>query len=75
MFYNSFFKLGSLVILQSRYRSLLCCIYILIPVVACKEISLEGNAKKSKYMVMSQEQYARQNYNLKIGNKSFERMG
>jgi hypothetical protein len=28
--------------------------------------------KKTKYMVMSQDQHAEQNHNLKIGNKSFE---
>ena len=38
----------------------------------CKEIGLEVNAEKTKYMVMSQEQNAGQNHNIKIGNKSLE---
>jgi hypothetical protein len=32
------------------------------------------NAKKTKYMVMSQEQNAGQNSNVKTGNKPFEMM-
>jgi hypothetical protein len=40
----------------------------------CKEIGLEVNAEKTKYMVMSQEQNAGQNHNIKIGNKSLERV-
>ena len=43
-------------------------------VVASKETSVEENAKKTKYMVMSQDQHAGQNHNIKIGNKSFERV-
>ena len=42
--------------------------------VASKEIGLGVNAEKTKYMVMSRDQHARQNHNIKIGNKSFERV-
>jgi hypothetical protein len=41
-------------------------------VIANKEIGLELNAKKTKYMVMSRDQNAGQNGNTHIGNKSFE---
>jgi hypothetical protein len=55
------------------------CIYVLKKnteslVVASKEIDLEVNAEKTKYMVMSRDQNAGQNHNIKIENKSFERM-
>jgi hypothetical protein len=43
-------------------------------VIASKEIGLEVNAEKTKYMVMSQNQNARQNHNIKIDDKSFERV-
>jgi hypothetical protein len=43
-------------------------------VVASKEIGLEVNAKKTKYMVMSGDQNAGQNHNINIDNKSFERL-
>jgi hypothetical protein len=43
-------------------------------VVATKEIGLEVNAEKTKYIVMSRDQHAGQNHNIKIGNKSFERV-
>jgi hypothetical protein len=43
-------------------------------VVASKEISLEVNAEKTKYMVMSRNQNAGQNHKIKIDNKSFERV-
>jgi hypothetical protein len=43
-------------------------------VVASKEIGLEVNAEKTKYMVMSRDQNAGQNHNIKIDNKSFERL-
>jgi hypothetical protein len=43
-------------------------------VVAIKEIGLEVNAEKSKYMVMSGDQNAGQNDNIKLDNKSFERV-
>jgi hypothetical protein len=41
-------------------------------VVASKEIGLEVNAEKTKYMVMSRNQNAGQNFIIKIDNKSFE---
>jgi hypothetical protein len=43
-------------------------------VVARKEIGLEVNAEKTKYMVMSRDQNAGQNDNIKLDNKSFERV-
>ena len=43
-------------------------------VVTSKEIGLEVNAEKSKYMVMFRDQNARQNHNIKSDNKSFERV-
>jgi hypothetical protein len=43
-------------------------------VVTGKEISLEVNAEKTKYMVLSQDQNVGQNHNIKIHNKSFERV-
>jgi hypothetical protein len=43
-------------------------------VVASKEIGLEVNAEKTKYMVMSRDQNVRQNHNIKLDNKSFERV-
>jgi sorting nexin-29 len=43
-------------------------------VFASKEIGLEVNTEKTKYMVMSRDQNAGQNYNIKIDNKSFERV-
>ena len=42
-------------------------------VVANKEIGLEVNAGKIKYMVVSQDQNARQNHSIKMYNKFFER--
>jgi len=39
-----------------------------------KEIDVEVNAEKTKYMVMSQDQHARQNHDAKIENKFFERV-
>jgi len=41
---------------------------------SCKETGLEANAEKTKYMIMSQGKNARQNLNIKIDNKSFERV-
>jgi hypothetical protein len=41
-------------------------------VVASKEIGLEVNAEKTKYMAMSRDQNAGQNHNIKIDNKSFD---
>jgi hypothetical protein len=43
-------------------------------VVAGRDIGLEVNARKTKYMVMSRDQNAGQTHNIKIGNKSFERV-
>jgi sorting nexin-29 len=43
-------------------------------VIASKEIGLEVNAEKTKYMVMSQNQNAGHNHNIIIDNKSFERV-
>jgi hypothetical protein len=42
--------------------------------IASKEIDLEVNAEKTKYMAMSYEQNAGKNHNIKVGNKSFERV-
>jgi hypothetical protein len=41
-------------------------------VVAIKEIGLEVNADKTKYMVMSQDQNAGRSHNIKNDNSSFE---
>jgi hypothetical protein len=41
-------------------------------VTASKEIGLEVNAEKTKYMVMSRDQNAGQNGYIQIGNESFE---
>ena len=41
-------------------------------VIASKEIGLEVNAEKTKYMVMSRDQNGRKNGNIQTGNKSFE---
>jgi hypothetical protein len=41
-------------------------------IVASKEVGLELNADKTKYMVMSQNQNAGQSHNMKIDNRSFE---
>jgi hypothetical protein len=41
-------------------------------VIAGKEICLEVNAEKTKYMVMFWDQNAGQNINTQIGSKSFE---
>jgi sorting nexin-29 len=43
-------------------------------VVASKETGLEANVEKTKYMVMSRGQNAGHNHNIKIDNKSFERV-
>ena len=43
-------------------------------VVTSNEIGVEENGKKTKSMVMSQDQHAGQNHNIQIGNKSFERV-
>ena len=41
---------------------------------ASKEIGLEVNTNETKYMVMSWDQNAGQNHNIKIDTKSFERV-
>ena len=43
-------------------------------VVATKEIGLEVNADKTKYMVMSRDQNAGGSHSMKIDNRSFERV-
>jgi hypothetical protein len=40
--------------------------------IASKEIGLEVNAEKTKYMAMSRDQNAEKDNSLKVGNKSFE---
>ena len=44
------------------------------PVVATKEIGLEVNADKTKYMIMSQDQNAGQSHSTKIDNSFIERV-
>jgi hypothetical protein len=39
---------------------------------ASKEIGLEVNTEKTKYMLLSHHQNAGQNHDIKIGNKCFE---
>jgi hypothetical protein len=41
---------------------------------ASKEVHLDVNAEKTKYMLVSRDQNAGQNREIKIGNKSFENM-
>jgi hypothetical protein len=41
---------------------------------ASNEIGLEVNADKTKYMVMSRDQYAGRSHSMKIGNGFFERV-
>jgi len=43
-------------------------------IVASKEIGLEVNADKTKYMVMSGVQNARRSHNMKVDNRPFERV-
>jgi hypothetical protein len=43
-------------------------------VVARKETGLEVNADKTKYMVMSRDQNAGRNHNMKVDNRFFERV-
>jgi hypothetical protein len=39
---------------------------------ASKEVGLEVNTEKTKYMLLSHHQNAGQNHNIKIGDRSFE---
>jgi len=41
--------------------------------VGSKEIGLEVNADKTRYLVMSQDQNARRSHSIEIDNSSFER--
>jgi len=43
-------------------------------VVASKQIGLEVNADKTKYMVMSRDQNAERSHSMKTDNSSFERV-
>jgi len=43
-------------------------------IVASKEIGLEVNADKTKYMIMSRDQNGGQIHSMKIDNSSFERV-
>jgi len=43
-------------------------------VVASKEVGLEVDADKTKYMIMSRDQSAGRSHNIKIDNSSFERV-
>jgi hypothetical protein len=43
-------------------------------IAASKEIGLEVNTDKTMYMVMSRDKNAGQSHNMKIDNKSFERV-
>jgi hypothetical protein len=43
-------------------------------VVATKEIGLEVNADKTKYMVMARDQNVGRSHNMKIDNSSIERV-
>jgi hypothetical protein len=42
---------------------------------ASKEVGLEVNAEKTKYMLLSCHQNAGQNHNIKIGNRQFKYLG
>jgi hypothetical protein len=39
-----------------------------------KEVGIEVNVEKTKYLLMSHDQDANQNRDLKIGNRSFEKV-
>jgi hypothetical protein len=41
---------------------------------ASKEVSLEVNEEKTKYMLLSRDQNAGQNHNIKVGNRSSENL-
>jgi hypothetical protein len=40
-----------------------------------KEVGLEVNAEKTKYMLLSCHQNAGRNHNIKTGDRSFEKVG
>jgi hypothetical protein len=42
------------------------------PIDAGKEVGLDANAEKTKYMLLSDHHNAGQNYNIKIANRSFD---
>jgi hypothetical protein len=42
---------------------------------ASKEVGLEVNTEKTKYMLLSRHQNAGQNHYIKIANRSFENVG
>ena len=42
--------------------------------VSSKEIGLEEKTEKTRYMVISRDRHPRQNHDIKIGNKLFERV-
>jgi hypothetical protein len=50
----------------------ICSVFALV--VATKEIGLEVNADKTKYMIMSRDQNAGRSYRMKIDNSSIERV-
>jgi hypothetical protein len=39
---------------------------------AGKEVGIKGNVEKTKYMLVSRDQNAGQNREIKVGNRSFE---
>jgi hypothetical protein len=41
------------------------------PIDVSKEVSLEVNAERTKYMLVSRQQNAGQNHNIKIGDRTF----
>ena len=51
----------------------LCC-FVYVYCFGCKEIGLEVNADKTKYMVMSREQTAGLSHTMKVDNSSIERL-
>jgi hypothetical protein len=42
---------------------------------ASKEVGLEANAEKTKYMLMSHHHNVEKSHNIRIGNRSFENVG
>ena len=49
-------------------------LFLVALVVATKEIGLEVNADKTKYMIMSRDQNAGRSHSMKIGNSCIERV-